>query len=161
MGGLTLANVSGSRKRCQRNDKRINSWMCAIKPAAAVFSEQKMTIPQRWRQACRRRWLKDVCRGGEARAEPDIPPGCQTRSPASSERGVIGSLLPPACTSKWRNHSLLPYTRTVPPFHTPLLRHHCWKTEHVRAAFDARSTPVSRGFDSFCVRADGLMSRWI
>ncbi|TWW55320.1 Macrophage erythroblast attacher [Takifugu flavidus] len=68
-------------------------------------------------------------------------PTLKTRSPASSERAVIGSL-PPACASKWRNPSLLPYTRTAPPFHIPLLRHHCWETEHVRAAFDARTTPV-------------------
>lgn len=139
MGGWTLPNVSGSLKRCQRNAKRINSWMCAIKPAAAVFSEQKMTSPQRWRQACRRRWLKDVCRVGSegwarytARLSDTQPCKQRTRCHRIAAAACLHFKMEKSQPAAVHTHcSSIPHTATATPLLEDWTRPSCvWCPKH-------------------------------
>lgn len=149
MGGLTLSNVSGSLKRCQRNDRQINIAGRVRSNLQQPFSsEQKMTSPQRWRQARRRRWLEDVClggwgwSGGEARAEPDVP-GCKDNAALRAASACLHSKMEKsqaaaAAAGGVHTHcSSIPHTATA----TPLLGD--WTPSELRSM--PRTTPVSRG----------------
>lgn len=139
---------------------RMKSWMSALQPVLAVFTEQKMTSPQRWRQACRRSWLEDVCRNIKPRAEADIAPGCRTASQpceftqchqiAAASLHFKMEKSQPAAVHTYR--SSIPHNVTA----TPLL-----EDQTHPSCFWCPGYVGEQSFDSFCVIPDGVMSRRI